>query len=64
MISYQNIYDKIATSNNGKLLLCRFTQEEKFVLGEMRDQNLVAPASFMTLGDSVKVHSKNPLCRG
>jgi len=61
MVTYQDIYDKIATTNNGKLLLCRFTKEELWVVAEMKSKNLLSPAGFFEFGDSVRVSSSNPM---
>jgi len=58
-VSYTDIYNKINLSNNGKMMLKNFTKEEKLVIGEMKTKNLVAPAQFMTLADSVKIHPMN-----
>ena len=53
---YDAIIEKIKLGNNGKMLLCNFDKEEKKLLAEMRTLNIVAPASFYSFGDSVKLH--------
>jgi hypothetical protein len=64
MISYKDIYDKIALANNGKLMLKNFSIKERVVVDIMIDQCLLSPARFMVYGDAVKVSYSNPLYKG
>lgn len=58
MISYNDIYDNIRMCNNGKMLLCRFTAEERAVVDVMIGKNLLTICCFMVYGDAVRVAGK------
>lgn len=41
-----NIIAKIKTTNNNKLLVCRFEKDEIPVLDQMRNKGIITPALF------------------
>lgn len=55
MISHQDIFDNINMCNNGKMLFCRFTIEERVVVKQMLEEGILAKATFMNFGDAVRI---------
>jgi hypothetical protein len=50
-----DIYEKIALSNNGKLLRHCLTREELLLADEMIKEGFLKTAAFYTYGDSVRI---------
>lgn len=51
----REIYEKIALSNNGKLLRVKLTRPELLLVNEMLAEGLLATAGFYTYGDAVRI---------
>ena len=50
-----DIYNKIALANNGKLMRKNFTRNELLLVNEMLDEGLLAHATFMNFRDAVRI---------
>jgi hypothetical protein len=50
-----DIYEKIALSNNGKLLRACFTRNELLLVNEMLDEGFLAHATFTRFRDAVRI---------
>lgn len=55
IIADTEVFEQIESTNNGKLLLTHFTDQQREHIKTMRKDGQLLPANFMRVGDSVRI---------